>query len=152
MEKTLVLIKPDSVSRALIGEFTSRFENKGLKLVANKMIQLDQKTLEEHYSHHVQKGFFPRLVEFMMMTPVVAQIWEGVEAVSVVRKMLGVTNSREALPGTIRGDFSNSFSNNLVHASEDLEQAQIEIARFFKSDEIFSYAKLEDIIYSDDER
>lgn len=141
MEKTLVILKPSCVKRGLIGEVTNRFERKGLFLIGIKMTQLTSEVLEEHYSHLKDKPFFRMIKESMMSTPVIVQCWEGYDAVKIVRNLVGFTNSREALPGTIRGDFSVSFQENIVHASDSLETAEIEIARFFKNVEIFKIKK-----------
>ncbi len=134
MERTLVLIKPDALSRGLVGEITTRFERKGLLLVGCKMMTLDEAVLAEHYAHLVDKPFYPRIAEFMSGLPVVAQCWEGVDAVRVVREMTGVTNSREAAPGTIRGDLGIEIQENLVHGSDSAESAERELALFFPSD------------------
>lgn len=152
MERTLVLIKPDAIFRHLAGKIISRFEEKGLKIIGLKMIRLSDNLLNEHYSHLKDKPFFPRIKEFMRSAPVLAICIEGKDCVEVVRKMCGVTNSRIADPGTIRGDFGMSVQCNLVHASDSLENAKEEIKRFFKSEELFEY-KLSNMnfIYSDDE-
>lgn len=153
MERTLLLIKPDALQRGLVGKVMSYFENKGLKLAGNKMIQLDDTLLKEHYAHLADKPFFPGIAAFMSSTPVVAQCWEGVEAVEVVRKMCGVTNARLAEPGTVRGDLGMSIQSNLVHASDSLETAAAEVPRFFKPEELFSYNKANyDYIYAPDEK
>ena len=153
MQKTLVILKPDAVTRGITGEIISRLERKGLKLVASKMVRLTEEQLKEHYSHLVDKPFFPGIVSFMTSAPVILQVWEGKDAVEVVRLMAGVTNSRQAQPGTIRGDYSMSIGNNVIHASENLEAANEEIARFFDENEIHSYKRAdEDMLYSTDER
>lgn len=139
MERTLILIKPDAVARGLAGVVLGRFEQKGLKLAGMKMIQLDDALLKEHYSHLADKPFFPTITEFMSRTPVIAMCLEGLEAVEVCRKLCGVTNSRQADPGTIRGDLGMSMQANLVHASDSVETAQAEVARFFKPGELFDY-------------
>ena len=139
MERTLILIKPDALQRGLVGEVTSRFERKGLKLVGNKMMQLSEELLKEHYAHIADKPFFPGVKDFMMSTPVIAQCWEGVEAVETVRTITGVTNARKAAAGTIRGDYSMSLQSNIVHASDSLETAQVEVPRFFQEGELFEW-------------
>ncbi len=150
MERTLLLIKPDAVERGLIGNIISRFEDKGLKITGIKMLRVDLALLEEHYSHLKDKPYFPRIVEFMMSAPIVAVCIEGIDSVSIARSMCGVTNSREASPGTIRGDMSMSIRSNLVHASDSIETAEIELKRFFRDAEIFSFhRKLDDIIFID---
>lgn len=139
MEKTLVILKPSSVQRGLMGEVISRFEKKGLRLAGTKMMQLDDKILNEHYAHLADKPFFQKVKDSMMSSPVIVQCWEGVEATKVVRNIIGKTNGREAAAGTIRGDFAVSSQENIVHASDSAESATIEIKRFFKKDEIFEY-------------
>lgn len=134
MERTLVLLKPDAVQRGLVGQILSRFENKGLKLVALKMRQFPKDHLEQHYAVHSERPFFANLVEYMSSGPVVALALEGLDAISVVRGMVGKTNSREAAPGTIRGDFGMSFSNNLVHASDGADTAAFELGLWFADD------------------
>ncbi len=153
MEKTFVLFKPDAVQRALLGDCVRRFEAKGLKLAACKMILLDDKLLDIHYAHHKGKGFFPRLKDFMKAGPSLATVWEGCEAVKVVRDLVGATNGRNALPGTLRGDFSVSTQSNLVHASDSVENAEAEVKRFFKKEELFDWKRTgEEWLYADDER
>lgn len=153
LEKTLVLAKPDALQRGLVGEIISRLERKGLKLVGLKMIQAGDEILDAHYSHHSDKPFFEDLKNFMTSSPLVAMVWEGVEAVEAVRTVVGVTNSRKATPGTIRGDFGMSISNNIVHASEDSKVAKEEVERFFKGNELFEYEKNEYLnVYGEDER
>ncbi len=151
MDRTLVIVKPGAVKRGIIGRVIQRFEDKGLKIVAMKMRQLDDRILEEHYAHLKDKPFFPRLVRAMKSAPVVLMVIEGKDVVDVVRKMAGPTNGREALPGTIRGDFSMSIQNNVVHASDSKESAEKEIKRFFSDDEIHEYSKNEELIYAEDE-
>lgn len=139
MEQTLVILKPSAVERGLMGEVISRFEKKGLIIAGMKMIQLTDEVLAEHYSHLVDQPFFPSLKRSMMSSPVVVMCVKGVDAVAVVRSMTGATNSRNAAPGTIRGDFSISGQQNIIHASDSLENAKIELDRFFKAEEIFDY-------------
>jgi nucleoside-diphosphate kinase len=153
MERTLVLIKPDALARGLVGEVTTRLERKGLLLVGCKMMRLGDAVLADHYAHLVDKPFYPRIAEFMSSLPVVAQCWEGVEAVRVVREMTGVTNSRDATPGTIRGDMGMSLQCNVVHTSESTEVAASEVARFFDDAELHDYAPSHlDVLYAVDER
>lgn len=151
MQRTLVLIKPDGIIRSLVGKVIERFENKGLKLVAIKMLKVTPKLSKEHYSHHKDKPFYPGIEKYITSLPVVALVLEGVEAVEVVRTLVGVTNSRKAAPGTIRGDLSNSFSINIIHASDSLETAKAEIKRFFKDDELFNWERDEYYFYAGDE-
>lgn len=153
METTLVLIKPSGVQRGLSGKIISRFEEKGLIIAGMKMMQLDDAILREHYAHLTDRPFFPSLERSMMSSPVIALALRGVDAVAVVRAMTGVTNSRNAAPGTIRGDFGMSGQENIVHASDSPENAAIEVARFFKPEEVFDYSPCTlTSIYSPDER
>ncbi len=131
-DRTLVLLKPDAVERGLVGSILSRFEAKGLKIVALDLRTLDQETLARHYEEHVGKGFYGELVSFMSRGPVVALVLEGPEDTwEVVRTMMGTTNPRSASPGTIRGDFGLLFTENLVHGSDSLASAEREIGIFF---------------------
>ncbi len=139
MEQTLVLLKPCTLQRALVGEIINRFEKKGLRLAGMKMMQLTDSILNEHYAHLSGKPFFQILKDSMMSTPVIACCLEGIDAVRVVRSMTGSTNGRNADPGTIRGDYCMSNQQNIVHASDSLETAAIEIKRFFRPEEIFDY-------------
>ncbi len=139
MEQTLVILKPSAIHRALVGKIIDRFQKKGLVITGMKMMQLDEKILREHYAHLVEKPFFPSLLESMMAAPVIVMCLEGKDCVEVVRMMTGATNGRKALPGTIRGDYSMSGQENIVHASDSIENGQIELARFFKPEEIFKY-------------
>lgn len=153
MEKTLVLLKPDSLQRGLVGEILRRFENKGLKIVGLKMMSVSDALVEEHYAHHKDKPFFAGLKAFMQSSPIVAIVLEGVEAVPTVRRMAGITKSREADFGTIRGDFGMSVQANLIHVSEDQKAAKDEVARFFGEDELFDYQRpFDSNIYGEDER
>lgn len=136
MERTLILLKPDCVQRRLIGRVLSRFEDKGLNLVAMKLMRVTPDLAKRHYAEHVQKSWYPTLESFITGGPIVAAIIEGLEAIRVVREMLGATSGLKAAPGTIRGDFSSSRQMNLVHASDGPEAAQREIALYFASAEI----------------
>jgi len=140
MERTLVLLKPDALQRGLLGEIIGRFERKGLKLVGMKMTKLEDALLDEHYSHLSHLPFFGTIKQFMMLSPVIATCWEGVDCIETVRRICGVTKSREAAPGTVRGDLGMSIQANLVHASDSAETAAAEVPRFFKNDELFDYA------------
>jgi len=144
IQRTLVLIKPDAIQRELVGEVLTRFERRGLKIVAMKLTRLDDATLTEHYNHLVDKPFFADLKTFMVQTPVVALVLEGLEVVDVVRQVVGSTNPRAADAGTIRADFSMNVPSNIIHASDSLESSAIEIKRFFNEDELFSYEKMTD--------
>ena len=139
MQKTLVILKPCTLQRGLIGEITNRFERKGLRLAGMKMMQLTDDILSEHYAHLSAKPFFQRVKDSMMVAPVIVCCYEGVDAVQTVRNMAGATNGRLALPRTIRGDYSMSFQENIVHTSDSPENAEIELKRFFKPEEIFDY-------------
>ena len=151
-EKTLVLLKPCTLQRGLVGEVIKRFEQKGFHLCGMKMMQLDDAVLSEHYAHLASKPFFQRVKDSMMAAPVIAMCWEGVDAVEAVRKLTGVTNGRKAEPGTIRGDFSMSFQENIIHTSDSPENAVIELNRFFKPEEIFDYTPgVFQYLYANDE-
>lgn len=139
MEQTLVILKPSAVERHLIGQIVSRIENRGLIITGMKMMQLDEPILREHYAHLVDKPFFPSIVESMTASPVIVMCLKGVDVVNVFRTMTGETNGRNAAPGTLRGDFCMSGQANIVHASDSVENAKIEIARFFKPGEVFDY-------------
>lgn len=139
MEQTFVILKPSAIQRGIAGEVITRFQRKGLIITAMKMMQLDESILRVHYAHLADRPFFPLILESMTATPVVLMVLKGVDAVEVVRAMTGATNGRKAQPGTIRGDFSMSGQENIVHASDSLESAEVEIKRFFKPEEIFDY-------------
>ncbi|MBO5443809.1 MAG: nucleoside-diphosphate kinase [Muribaculaceae bacterium] len=139
MEQTLVILKPSAIERRLVGDIISRIEKKGLIITAMKMMRLDEEILREHYAHLTAKPFFPSIVASMTASPVICMVLKGVDAVSVFRKMTGVTNGRNAEPGTLRGDFCMSGSENVVHASDSVENANKEIARFFRQEEITDY-------------
>ncbi|MBT5808675.1 nucleoside-diphosphate kinase [Candidatus Uhrbacteria bacterium] len=143
-QQTVVLLKPDALQRDLLGQIVTRFERKGLKIVAMKLIRLSEEMLEEHYSHLSDKPFFASLKQFMMQTPVVGMVFEGYDAIAEVRKIVGSTNPREADAGTIRADFSMTVPSNLIHASDAPETAADEIKRFFTEEEIFDYEKITD--------
>ena len=134
MERTLVLLKPDALQRGLAGPILSRFEQKGLKLVGLKLRKFPDEVIQQHYSVHADKPFYPALVGFMTSGPVIAIALEGKDAISVVRGLMGKTNSAQAAPGTIRGDYGMSFSNILVHGSDSAESAATELALFFAED------------------
>ena len=130
-EKTLVLVKPDGVRRGLVGQILSRFEAKGFTIVAANLRTLDKQTADQHYAEHVEKGWYGELREFIPSGPLLSLVLEGDQAVDVVRIMVGATDGRKALPGTVRGDFSLSNQENLIHASDSLESAAREMALFF---------------------
>ena len=135
MERTFVMIKPDGVERGMVGEVIRRFERRGFRLCGMKAMRIDRELAERHYAEHIDKPFFPSLSAFISRGPVVAMAWEGQDAVRATRAMLGATDSAQAAPGTIRGDFSLSKEENLVHGSDSLESAAREIALFFAADE-----------------
>ena len=149
-EITLVLVKPGAIQRELIGEIITRFERKGIKIVGLKMVQMNETLMNEHYHHLIGKPFFEDLKKSMMSTPVVAMALEGYDIVKRVRTLAGATNPREAFPGTIRGDYSISVRNNVIHASATSEEALIELQRFFSEEELFDYHRMNVIDYADD--
>lgn len=152
MEKTLVILKPGTIQRGLIGEIISRFEKKGLRLAGMKMLWLTDELLSEHYAHLKEKVFFQRVKDAMRSIPVIVCCWEGIDAIEVVRTITGKTNGRQADPGTIRGDYSMSVQENIVHASDSPETAEKELNRFFAKEEIYDY-RLNNLfsLYADDE-
>ncbi|MDR1592793.1 MAG: nucleoside-diphosphate kinase [Prevotellaceae bacterium] len=153
LEQTLVILKPSAIQRELVGEVISRFERKGLRLCGVKMLQLNDAILSEHYAHLADKPFFPRVKQAMMASPVIVICWEGVEAVQVVRTMTGATNGRLAVSGTIRGDFSVSNQENIIHTSDSPDNAKEEIKRFFSPTELFDYTKISsNFLYAESEK
>ncbi|MBP9819957.1 nucleoside-diphosphate kinase [Candidatus Woesebacteria bacterium] len=148
--RTAVLVKPDGLQRGLIGEIISRFERKGLKLVGLKMLSMSDEQLSEWYAEHKDKSFFGDLKSFMASLPIVAMVWEGIDAVPVVRKLVGTTLGRDAEAGSIRGDFGMSQQFNLIHASANGDDAEREIKIVFGDDELFQYSGARDcVIYAD---
>ncbi len=141
MQATLVILKPSAIHRGLLGEVISRFEKKGIQIVGMKMLCLSDKVLEEHYSHIKEKPFYGRVKESMQASPVIVMALKGLDVVNVVRKLSGTTNGRDAQPGTIRGDYCMSVQENIVHASDSLEAAEVELARFFNANEIHDYPR-----------
>ncbi len=139
MERTLAILKPACLERSLIGEVIGRIEKRGLIIQGMKMIQLTEQDCRAHYSHLVDKPFFPEIVDQMTATPVIVICLAGVEVVRVFREMTGVTNGRNAAPGTLRGDLCVSGQMNIVHASDSVENAAKEVARFFQPNELFDY-------------
>lgn len=144
METTLILLKPDTIERGLIGQVVSRLENKGLKISGMKMMQLDDAIIEEHYDFLMDKPFFPGIKAYMSRTPVVAIAATGANAIATVRNLTGATNPAEALPGSIRGDFGLTIDGNIIHASDSAETAEKELNRFFKWEGVYDYSKLID--------
>lgn len=134
LERTFVMVKPDGVERRLVGEIIARFERRGLRLVGLRLVQPDRALAEKHYAVHQGKAFYDGLVDFIISGPVVAMCWEGTQAVSLVRKMMGALKPEEALPGTIRGDFTTEVQTNLVHGSDAVPTADAEIALWFGND------------------
>ena len=139
MQQTLILFKPDCVQRRLVGTIIQRFEQKGLRLAALKLVQASRELAERHYAVHKGKPFYESLLQFLTSGPTVALVWEGREAVAVARTLLGPTDGTKAPPATIRGDFALSVQNNLVHGSDSPENAAAEIALWFKPDELVRY-------------
>jgi nucleoside-diphosphate kinase len=139
MQRTLVLLKPDCVQRRLMGKIINRFEEKGLNIVAMKMIRVTSEQSREHYTEHVEKPFYPSLEQFITSAPVVAMAIDGLEVIRVVREMLGATSGLKAASGTIRGDYSSSRQMNLVHASDSEESASKELALYFDASELCEY-------------
>ncbi|HSG78934.1 MAG TPA: nucleoside-diphosphate kinase [Acidimicrobiia bacterium] len=131
LQNTFVMVKPDGVERGLVGEVVSRFERKGLRLEKMRMLHIDEDLARRHYAEHVEKPFFPELLDFVTRGPVVAMEWSGEEAISVARTLMGATNPREAGPGTIRGDYCTIVTENLVHGSDSPDSAERELSLFF---------------------
>lgn len=152
-ERTLILIKPDAIQRGLFGETVKRFEQKGLKIIGMKMIQLDREILTKHYAKHVDRPFFDSLVRSMSYSPVIAMVLSGINALNATRIIVGPTKGHEAPAGSIRGDLAISGQSNLVHASDPGEDPEAEIELFFKEEEIFDYKKIDyEILYGEEER
>ena len=141
MEKTYLMVKPDGVQRGLVGEIVSRFEKKGLKLVAAKLMIIPKEVAENHYGEHKGKPFFPSLISYITSGPVFAMVWEGENAVQVCRNMMGKTKPLESAPGTIRGDYCLVTGLNIIHGSDSPESAAREIGIFFKPEELVDYTK-----------
>jgi len=143
-ERTLVILKPDAVQRGLVGEIISRFEKRGLKIVAMKMVKVSRELAEEHYKIHRGKPFFEPTVNYITSSPVIAMVIEGRNAIEVVRKMMGSTDPQKAEPGTIRGDYALYIGRNIIHGSDSKENAEFEIDLWFKEDEIFDYKRIDE--------
>lgn len=151
-ERTLVILKPDAMHRGIVGEILDRFEQKGLRPVGMKMIKMTDLLLDRHYAQHKGKHFLPKLKQFMKSLPVLLVVFEGLDVVRVVRTMCGPTDGKNAPAGTIRGDYSMSTSNTIVHSSEDLSAAKREISIFFKVNELFDYERPDiHFYYAEDE-
>ena len=141
MEKTLILVKPDGVQRGLTGQIISRFENRGLKLVGLKLIQMSPELAAQHYAVHEGKGFYDSLIEYIVSGPVVAMVWQGENAIAAARATMGSTRPVESTPGTIRGDFGMEVGRNLVHGSDEPENAVKEVALFFDRAELVDWQR-----------
>lgn len=141
MEKSLILIKPDAMQRGLAGEIVTRLERKGLKIIAMKMLQMDKNLAQRHYAIHKGKVFFDRLVDFITSSPTIAIVFQGKDAVGVIRRTMGETDPVKAQAGTIRGDFGLDIEHNLIHGSDSAENASKEIELFFSTEEIIDYHK-----------
>lgn len=141
MQQTLVIVKPDGVQRALVGKILSRFEDRGLKIVALKLVRVDRALAEKHYAVHQGKFFYEGLVSYIISSPVVAMVLEGHEAIGVVRAMVGATRPWEAAAGTIRGDYAVMGLRNLIHASDSPDNAASEVALWFTPDEVHPYPR-----------
>ncbi|MEM4295529.1 MAG: nucleoside-diphosphate kinase [Candidatus Anstonellales archaeon] len=140
-EITVVLLKPDALNRALVGEIIKRLEQKGLKIVAIKMTKMSKELTKEHYSHLLDKPFYKSIEDFMTSGPIIAIAFKGPNAIEVVRLTIGATNPQKAQPGTIRADFAIDTGRNLIHASDSKETAEKELKRFFKKEELFDYER-----------
>lgn len=152
-ERSLVLLKPDTLQRRLMGALVGRFEQKGLKFIGMKMLMVTKELAAEHYADHVDKYFYPPLEQFVTSGPSLAMVLEGPDAISVIRAMLGKTNGRESVPGTIRGDYGMSQQMNLLHGSDSIESAEREIAIYFDDNELMSYTNtLESWVCADNEK
>ncbi|HET7830597.1 MAG TPA: nucleoside-diphosphate kinase [Candidatus Limnocylindrales bacterium] len=141
VQRTLLLVKPDGVQRQLVGRVLTRFEERGLKIVGLKLVQTDRALAEQHYAVHREKPFFAGLVDFITSAPLVAAALEGPNAIAVVRAMNGATRPHEAEPGSIRGDFALETAQNLVHASDSPENAEAELALWFRPEELLAYER-----------
>ncbi|KLV23139.1 nucleoside-diphosphate kinase [Bacillus altitudinis] len=139
MDKTFLMVKPDGVERQLIGEIVSRFEKKGLQLVGAKLMSIPKEVAETHYGEHKEKPFFGELVDFITSGSVFAMVWQGEQVVDVTRQIIGKTNPKEALPGTIRGDYGLTVGKNIIHGSDSPESAEREINLFFKQEELTNW-------------
>jgi len=146
MDRTFVMVKPDGVQRGLVGEIVTRLEAKGFKLVAARFEKLPETRVNEHYKEHLSKPFFPAMKSYIMGGPCFLMVWEGKNVVSIVRKMIGATNPQEAAPGTVRGDFGIDIGRNVIHASDSPESAAREIGIHFKSEEVFTYTRIDESV------
>jgi len=143
-ERTFVMLKPDAIQRGCIGEIITRFEQKGIKIVAMKLVSVDRKLAEKHYGVHKGKPFFEPTVSYITSSPVVAMVLEGINVIEMVRSMTGATDPQKAAPGTIRGDYGQFIGRNIIHASDGKETAQFEINLWFTKDDIASYSRIDE--------
>ncbi len=142
MEQSFVMLKPDAVQRKISGQIISRFENKGLTLIAMKMLHISEELAQKHYGIHKGKPFYNSLIDFITSSPVIATVWEGENAIKTIRNLVGSTNPQEATPGSIRGDFALNMTFNMIHASDAPDTAKSEIALFFNQDELQTYSPI----------
>jgi len=140
MEKSFVMLKPDAVQRKITGQIISKFENKGLTLIGMKMIQISEELAHKHYGIHKGKHFYESLVKFITSSPVIATVWQGENAIKIIRNLVGATNPQEATPGSIRGDFALNMTFNMIHASDAPDTAEKEISLFFNNSELLDYS------------
>ncbi|MFJ8261320.1 nucleoside-diphosphate kinase [Rummeliibacillus sp. NPDC094406] len=136
IQKTFLMVKPDGVKRQLVGDIVDRFERKGFVLKGAKLMTISQELAEKHYAEHAERPFFGELVEFITSGPVFAMVWEGENVIATARLMMGATNPAESQPGTIRGDYATTVSENVIHGSDSLASAEREIGLFFKAEEL----------------
>jgi nucleoside-diphosphate kinase len=141
MERTYLMVKPDGVQRGLIGEIVSRLENKGFQMIGSKLMHMTKAQAEKHYAEHQGKPFFDELVSFITSGPVFAMVWQGDQVITISRMMIGKTNTIEALPGTIRGDYAVHTGLNIIHGSDSPESAEREINHFFRAEELITYTR-----------
>jgi len=146
MDRTFIMVKPDGVLRGLVGEIVTRFEAKGLKLTAARFEKLPETRVTAQYQEHLAKPFFPSLKHYIMGGPCFLMVWEGRNAVSIARKLIGATNPQEAVPGTIRGDFGIDIGRNVIHGSDSPESATREIAIHFRQDELVTYTRIDESV------
>lgn len=139
MEKTFLMVKPDGVQRGLVGEIVRRFENKGFQLIGAKLMVITKEQAEAHYAEHAGKSFYDELVQFITSGPVFAMVWQGDQVIALSRTMMGKTNTLDAIPGTIRGDYAVHTGMNIIHGSDSPESAEREINNFFKPEELVNY-------------
>lgn len=144
MERTLVLVKPDGVQRGLIGEVVTRLEQRGLKLIAARFLQVSQELAETHYAIHKGKPFYEGLIKYITSAPVMAMVWEGPNAIAAVRQTMGATRPWEAAPGTIRADFALEVDRNITHASDSVENGEAEVALWFGKDQLVEWPRSDD--------